>query len=57
MGDMACTGRTEMHTQVSKGNRPIGGHGNIWKDKTEMNLKKIGWDSMDWIHLTQDRNK
>jgi len=26
-----------------------------WDDNIEMDLKKIGWEGVDWIHLAQDR--
>jgi hypothetical protein len=25
-------------------------------DKIRMDLREIGWEGMDWIHLAQDRN-
>jgi hypothetical protein len=28
-----------------------------WADNTRMDLREIGWDGVDWIHLAQDRNK
>jgi hypothetical protein len=35
------------------------GHYNMcrWMDNIEMNLRKIGWDGMDWIDLSQDRDQ
>jgi hypothetical protein len=41
----------------SEGKRPSGGPGWRWEGNIQMNLKEIGWDGMDWIHLAQDRNK
>jgi len=29
----------------------------IWKDNIKVDLKGIRWDSMDWIHLSQDRDQ
>jgi hypothetical protein len=26
-------------------------------DNIEMNLREIGWDSIDWIELAQDRDQ
>jgi hypothetical protein len=26
------------------------------EDNTKMDLREIGWDVMDWIHLAQDRD-
>jgi hypothetical protein len=28
-----------------------------WKFNIEMDLREIGWDSMDWIDLAEDRNQ
>jgi hypothetical protein len=28
----------------------------MWVDNTEMVLREIGWDGMDWIDLAQDRD-
>jgi hypothetical protein len=25
-----------------------------WEDDIKMNLKKTGWEAMDWIHVTRD---
>jgi hypothetical protein len=26
-------------------------------DNIKMDLREIGWDGMDWVHLAQDRDK
>jgi hypothetical protein len=26
-------------------------------DKIEMDVREIGWDGIDWIHLARDRDK
>jgi hypothetical protein len=28
-----------------------------WVDNIEMELRKIGWDGIDWIELAQDRDQ
>jgi hypothetical protein len=28
-----------------------------WKDNTKMDLKNVRWGNMDWIALTQDRDR
>jgi hypothetical protein len=28
-----------------------------WADNIKMDLRDIGWDGMDWIDLTQDRDQ
>jgi hypothetical protein len=37
-------------------NRPFGRPLHRWEDNIGMNLKEIGWESVDWIHLAQDRD-
>jgi hypothetical protein len=41
----------------SEGNRPVGGLGCRWEDNIRMDLKDIGWEVVDWMHLDQDRNQ
>jgi hypothetical protein len=28
-----------------------------WEDNISMNLRKIGWEDVDWMHLAQDRDQ
>jgi hypothetical protein len=28
-----------------------------WVDNIKIDLRDIGWDGMDWIHLAQDRDQ
>jgi hypothetical protein len=35
-----------------EGRRPLGRPRRMW-----LNLKEIGWDGVDWIYLTQDRDQ
>jgi hypothetical protein len=37
------------------GKRPLGRPRRRWKDGMRMDLRKIGWGSVDWIQLAQDR--
>jgi len=37
--------------------RPSGIPQHRWKDNTKMNLREIGGDSVDYIHLTLQRDK
>jgi hypothetical protein len=30
---------------------------NVRMDIIKMDLKEIGWEGMDWIHLVQDRDQ
>jgi hypothetical protein len=40
-----------------EGNRALGRPRRMWVDNTKMDLKEIGWDDMDWIDLSQDRDQ
>jgi hypothetical protein len=37
-----------------EGKRPLGKPKRIWEDNIKMDLREIGWDSMNSIHLAQD---
>jgi hypothetical protein len=41
----------------SEGKRPLGRPRSRWVDNIKMDLGEIGWRSMDWICLAQDRNR
>jgi hypothetical protein len=28
-----------------------------WEDNIKMDLKEIGWNRLDWIHMAEDRDK
>jgi hypothetical protein len=28
-----------------------------WQDNIRMDHRKIGWDSVDWMHVAQDRDQ
>jgi hypothetical protein len=51
--------RTAYRILVGKpeGKRPLGRPRRRWVDNLKMDLREIGWDGMDWIHLAQDRDK
>jgi hypothetical protein len=36
---------------------PLGRPRRRWVDNIKMDLREIGWDSMDWIDLAQDRDQ
>jgi hypothetical protein len=38
-----------------EGKRPLGRPRRRWVDNIKINLRKIGWDGMDWIDLAQGR--
>jgi hypothetical protein len=34
-----------------EGKRQLGRPGHRWEDNIRMNVREIGWESVDWIHL------
>jgi hypothetical protein len=38
-----------------EGKRSLGRSRRRWVDNIKIDLKEIGWDSMDWIDLVQDK--
>jgi hypothetical protein len=42
--------------EKSGGKRPFGKLGRWWENSIRMDLKEIGWEVVDSIHLAQDRN-
>jgi hypothetical protein len=40
-----------------KGRRPLGRSRRRWVDNINMDLGEIGWDSVDWIDLAQNRDQ
>jgi hypothetical protein len=40
-----------------EGKRPLGRPRRRWVDNIRMDLGEVGWDDVDWIDLTKDRNK
>jgi hypothetical protein len=38
-----------------EGKRPLGRPRRRWEDNIKMDLRKIGIDEVNWIHLVQDR--
>jgi hypothetical protein len=40
-----------------EGKWPLARSRSRWEDNIRMNLKEIGWEIVDWIHLTQDRDQ
>jgi len=41
----------------SDGKRPLGRPRRGWVDNIRMDLQEVGCEYMDWIGLTQDRNR
>jgi hypothetical protein len=40
-----------------EGKRPLGRPRRRWEDEIRMELRGIGWRSVDWIQLAQDRDR
>jgi hypothetical protein len=40
-----------------EGKRPLGRPRRRWEDNIKMDLQEMGCGSMDWIKLTEDRDK
>jgi hypothetical protein len=41
----------------TEGKRPLGRPSRRWEDGIRMDLREIGWGSVDWIQLAQDRGR
>jgi hypothetical protein len=39
-----------------EGKRPLERPRRRWVDNIKMDLRVIGWDGVDWIHMAQDRD-
>jgi hypothetical protein len=37
--------------------RPLGRPRRRWVDRIKMDLREIGWNGMDWIDLSQNRDQ
>jgi hypothetical protein len=61
VGHVARIGETRNAYRIlvgkPEGKRPLGRPRRKWMDYIKMYLREIGWDGMDWIKLTQDRDQ
>jgi hypothetical protein len=46
----------KMLVRKPEGKRPLRRARHRWYGNIRMDLKEIGWESVDWIHLAQDRD-
>jgi len=48
-----------MHTKLWSENakRPLGRPRRRWEDNIRVDLREIGWEGVDWMHLVQDREQ
>jgi hypothetical protein len=40
-----------------EGKRPLGRPMCRWEDNMRIDLREIGWEGVDWVHLAQDRDQ
>jgi hypothetical protein len=40
-----------------EGKRPRGRPSGRWEETVRMELREIGWEGVDWMHLAQDRGQ
>jgi hypothetical protein len=40
-----------------EGKRPRGRRRRRWEDNIRMDLREIGWEGVDWVHLDQERDQ
>jgi hypothetical protein len=40
-----------------EGRRSLGRSRRRWEDNIQMDLREVGWGSIDWINLVQDRDR
>jgi hypothetical protein len=40
-----------------EGKRPLGRPRHRWEDEVRMDLREIGYESVDWVRLAQDRDR
>jgi hypothetical protein len=40
-----------------EGKRPLGRPRRRWENEIRMDLREIGWGSVDWFQLAQDRDR
>jgi len=41
----------------SEGKKPLRRPRHTWVDNIRLDLREIGWEGVDWMHLTQDRGQ
>jgi hypothetical protein len=51
------TGHVCTYKKSVKGKRSLARIKCRWQDNIEVDLKEIGWEGIDWIHLGQDREQ
>jgi hypothetical protein len=58
---IACMGEMrsayKIFVRKHEGKRPLGGHRCRWEVNIKMDLREIGWESVNWMHMAQDRDQ
>jgi hypothetical protein len=45
-----------LYTRNPKRRRPLGRPRRRWENNIKMDQREIGWESVNWMHLAQDRD-
>jgi hypothetical protein len=45
----------KIFVEEPEGKRPFGRPRRRWVDNIKMDIKEMGWEDVDWIHVIQDR--
>jgi hypothetical protein len=56
-GACSANGGKRTAYRLLVGKRPLGRPRRRWLDSTKMDLVELGWGSVDWIGLAQDRHR
>jgi hypothetical protein len=40
-----------------EGKRPLGRPRHRWEDNIKLDLREVGWEGVDWMHLVQNRDQ
>jgi hypothetical protein len=57
MGRACSTNAYRILVGKPEGKRPVGRPRRRWVNNIKMDLREKGWDGMDWIDLSQDRDQ
>jgi hypothetical protein len=60
-GHVSCINVMENASKIlvgnPEGNGPLGRPSHRWENNSRLNLREIGGEDVDWIHLAQDRDQ
>jgi len=57
VGHLARMERWKMHTKFWSENLKETRPRRRWEDNIRMDLREIGWEDVNWMHLAQDRDQ